>query len=67
MWQIPDCVHNNNNNNNNKYPFCVEGELVTAFTRASLTSVSGGLVVALILNNALLGIVTSLFLKKAKP
>jgi hypothetical protein len=40
---------------------------VTAFTRASLTSVSGGLVVALILNNALLGIVTSLFLKKAKP
>jgi hypothetical protein len=40
---------------------------VTAFTRASLTSVSGGLVVALILNNALLGIVTSLFLKKGKP
>ena len=41
-----------------------QGEITTAFTPAALQSISTPLVVILIINNSILGIVTSLFLKK---
>ena len=42
----------------------VKGDLATAFTAPALASLANPLVLVLILNNAVLGIVTSLFLKK---
>jgi len=40
------------------------GDLSSAFTSSALSSIANPLVIVLILNNAILGIVTSLFLKK---
>jgi len=42
----------------------VKGELFSAFTASSLESINNPLVLILIINNSVLGIVTSLFLKK---
>jgi len=42
----------------------VKGELFSAFTLSSLQSINNPLVLVLIINNSILGIVTSLFLKK---
>ena len=41
-----------------------QGDLISAFSASSLSSLTHPLVLTLILNNAVLGIVTSLFLKK---
>ena len=41
-----------------------QGDLISAFSASSLSSLTHPLVLILILNNAVLGIVTSLFLKK---
>jgi len=41
-----------------------KGDLISAFSASSLSSLNNPLVLILILNNAVLGIVTSLFLKK---
>ena len=41
-----------------------QGDLLSAFTASALESINKPLVIALIVNNAVLGIVTSLFLKK---
>ena len=41
-----------------------QGDLISAFSASSLSSLNNPLVLILILNNAVLGIVTSLFLKK---
>merc|ERR1719513_47793 len=42
----------------------VKGDLASAFSSSSLASINQTLVLALILNNSVLGIITSLFLKK---
>ena len=41
-----------------------QGDLASAFSSSSLASINQTLVLALILNNSVLGIITSLFLKK---
>ena len=41
-----------------------QGDLISAFSATSLSSLTNPLVLTLIINNAVLGIVTSLFLKK---
>ena len=42
----------------------VQGDLVSAFTASAIESINQTPVIILILNNSILGIVTSLFLKK---
>ena len=42
----------------------IQGDLISAFSATSLSSLTNPLVLTLIINNAVLGIVTSLFLKK---
>ena len=42
----------------------IQGDILNAFTASSLQSINNPLVLLLILNNSVLGIVTSLFLKK---
>ena len=44
--------------------FTYQGDLISAFSATSLSSLTNPLVLTLIINNAVLGIVTSLFLKK---
>jgi UDP-sugar transporter A1/2/3 len=41
----------------------MRGDLSTAFSAVSMSSIMQGFVIAIILNNAIVGIVTSLFLK----
>merc|ERR1719495_2353786 len=41
-----------------------KGDLQSAFTSSALSSIANPLVIVLIVNNAVLGIITSLFLKK---
>ena len=42
----------------------VQGDILSAFTVSSLQSINNPLVLLLIINNSVLGIITSLFLKK---